>query len=346
MNAPSAAAVSTVLLGTALGDALGLPAEGLSRAKIMRRWRGEWRMRLLFGRGMVSDDTEHSVMVSLSLMEQPTDAEAFGCALAWRLRWWFAAVPAATGLATARACVKLWLGISPEHSGVFSAGNGPAMRSAVIGAFHAYDEGRRRAFVRASTRITHTDPRAEIAALAVAEAAAFSVRNGLSIDAVSFVELLASLSTDEEWNAIVQKLRHALEKEDTVDAFAAALGLERAVSGYAYHTVPVALYAWLRHGADFRSALISVLNCGGDTDTLGAITGGLCVLRSGIDSIPGEWLSRIMDWPLNSATLRRLSTAPPRLITGSPWIWPLALLRNLFFLLVVLAHGLRRLLVF
>ena len=41
-----------LLLGTALGDALGLPAEGLSRQQIARRiWNGHWRHRFLFGHG-------------------------------------------------------------------------------------------------------------------------------------------------------------------------------------------------------------------------------------------------------------------------------------------------------
>lgn len=43
-----------LLLGTAVGDALGLPAENLSPQKIQRRWHGNWRMRLFIGRGMFS----------------------------------------------------------------------------------------------------------------------------------------------------------------------------------------------------------------------------------------------------------------------------------------------------
>jgi ADP-ribosylglycohydrolase len=51
--------IAGVLLGTVVGDTLGLPAEGMSRQRIQRRWRGEWRHRLFFSRGMMSDDTEH-----------------------------------------------------------------------------------------------------------------------------------------------------------------------------------------------------------------------------------------------------------------------------------------------
>jgi len=92
-------------------------------------------MRLAFGRGIVSDDTEHAFLVGQSLLVASGDVAAFRRALAGRLRWWFLGLPAGVGLATARACVKLCLGISPERSGVYSAGNGPAIRSASIGAY-------------------------------------------------------------------------------------------------------------------------------------------------------------------------------------------------------------------
>ena len=45
-----------LLLGTAMGDALGLPAENLSAARIRRLWPGEWKMRFIFGRGMAALD--------------------------------------------------------------------------------------------------------------------------------------------------------------------------------------------------------------------------------------------------------------------------------------------------
>src|SRR5689334_11543381 len=99
-----------VLLGTAVGDALGLPAENLSPERIRRRWKGQWRMRLCFGRGMISDDTEHTLMVAQALLAHPHDANSFQDALGWKFRWWFAGLPGGVGLATAKACLKLWAG--------------------------------------------------------------------------------------------------------------------------------------------------------------------------------------------------------------------------------------------
>ena len=52
------------LLGTAVGDAAGLRREGLSKRRAQRMY-GQRPIRpdLLFGRGLCSDDTEHTVMV-------------------------------------------------------------------------------------------------------------------------------------------------------------------------------------------------------------------------------------------------------------------------------------------
>ena len=126
---------------------------------------------------MVSDDTEHTLFVAQSLLRYPADTDAFQRRLAWHLRWWFAGLPAGIGMATARACVKLWLGFPPSRGGVFSAGNGPAMRSVIIGGyFHDKPELLRR-FVLASTQLTHTDPKAAVGAEAVARVAAWAVEH-------------------------------------------------------------------------------------------------------------------------------------------------------------------------
>src|SRR6478752_86083 len=56
------------LLGTALGDSLGLPSEGMSRSRIAKRWKGPLEQRFLFGRGMLSDDTEHTILSAQALL--------------------------------------------------------------------------------------------------------------------------------------------------------------------------------------------------------------------------------------------------------------------------------------
>ena len=48
--------ITGILIGTAVGDAIGLPYEGISRRRAKRLLSGKLRHRLFFGRGMVSDD--------------------------------------------------------------------------------------------------------------------------------------------------------------------------------------------------------------------------------------------------------------------------------------------------
>ncbi len=138
-------------IGTAVGDALGLPAEGLSRKRVARLYPGPWRHRFVFGLGMISDDTEHTILVAQALLRRGSKPEAFAHCLAWKLRWWLPGLPAGIGLATLRSILKLWLGFPPSRSGVYSAGNGPAMRSAILGACFATDPESRK-----PAEISHT----------------------------------------------------------------------------------------------------------------------------------------------------------------------------------------------
>ena len=159
------------ILGTTVGDAIGLPREGLSARRAERMFGASpLRHRFMFGRGMCSDDTEHTVMVGLALLASDGDPEQFAVEFARRLRWWFARIPAGIGLGTAKACIRLWLGISPDRSGVNSAGNGPAMRSALLGVI-ANSEENLWQLVQASTALTHKDPRAHQGAIVVANIA-------------------------------------------------------------------------------------------------------------------------------------------------------------------------------
>lgn len=343
-----------LLVGTAVGDALGLPAEGLSRRRAHRLYRGDWRHRLVLGRGMISDDTEHTLFVAQSLLRHPDSPERFARRLGWCLRGWLLSLPAGIGFATLRAILKLWLGFPPRHSGVWSAGNGPAMRAAIIGAFFAHDSNQRFAYVAVSTRITHTDPKALTGASAVAELAAWIVRDRLTQrpPLEPFLALLRACSPDDDrdWRSLINIMEHAARENQTVAELAEQLGLAKGVTGYIYHTVPVAAYAWLRHGGDYRSALTAVFDCGGDTDTAGAITGALAGATVGEAGIPTDWRAGVTDWPRSLSMLGiladRLAASASTHQPAAPvrYCWPAIPARNLVFLLIILAHGFRRLL--
>ncbi len=339
------------ILGTAVGDAIGLPREGLSRRRARRLFgTGPLHHALVGSRGMCSDDTEHTVMVAQALIATGGEPDRFARALAHRLRWWLARIPASVGFGTLRACLKLWFGSSPSGSGVPSAGNGPAMRSALLGIV-ARDRTHCEFLVRASTRITHTDPRAEQGAGIVALAAYLVTHEpGTACEAGALAEALSDRASDSELRTAMSSIGSALERELTAEDFANRLGLVDGVSGFVNHTVPVAVYCWLRHRGSFRDAVEAAVGLGGDTDTVGAIVGALAGTEAGPDAIPHEWVDGLMEWPASVRWMRRLAEQLAERVraggSGTPTTFPglLVLPRNLFFIVVVMAHAFRRVL--
>ncbi|MFP4350753.1 MAG: ADP-ribosylglycohydrolase family protein [Desulfococcaceae bacterium] len=340
------------ILGTAAGDALGLPYEGIGPRRAARLFPDTGRHHFFFGKGMVSDDTEHACFTAQALIRGRGQAEVFEKRLAWSLRWWLINLPAGTGLATLKATLKLWMGFPPRRSGVFSAGNGPAMRSPILGVAlgHAPDDLRR--FVRASTRITHTDPKAFHGALAVALAACQSaVEPVLSPD--RFVEELTALLAEEPAEEFLQLVRQALQSAaegEPVSAFADRIGSSNGISGYIFHTVSCVLQVWFRYPEDFAGGIQEIIAGGGDADSTAAILGGIIGARVGRQGIPESWLNNLMEWPRSVAWMERLGEAVAASSEGhievkSPgYFVPGIPLRNLWFLLTVLFHGFRRLL--
>jgi ADP-ribosylglycohydrolase len=209
------------------------------------------------------------------------------------------------------------------------------MRSGIIGAFYREDPELRADFVAASTLLTHTDPKALIGALAVAELVADRIA-----DAGQALPILRQVGArDEDWLALVDRIETCLGADKGVLEFAAAIGCEDGVGGYVYETVPLAIYAWLYHCGDGGKAVSAALDCGGDADTVGAITGALCGASNGVESFPGDWLDNLCDWPRGAAFLERLAACPARVPKVS---WIFLVLRNLLFLAVVLGHGILR----
>ena len=317
------------LLGTAVGDALGLPYEGLSARRVRRRWRAA-RYTLLGPWGFVSDDTEQSALVAQALCGAQTTAGVDVPRVVKRFRWsllgWFARLPFGIGLATVRACLKILVGI--EHSGVRSAGNGAAMRSMIVGAACA-DRATRVQVATAIARVTHVDERAIAAAVFVADVAAGEA------DPLAFVH-------EPQLHArLLQARVFADSSEDddvVVQQAAAALG----TSGFVIESVPFAWFCLLRFGPTF-TAITQAISGGGDVDTNAAIVGGW-VGAQAPDEVPEALVNRIVGGPFGPRHLRALALALDDNAPAPGYVASIALVRNLLLYPVILAHGFRRLL--
>ena len=344
------AAIVGCLLGGAVGDALGLAYEGLSKRRAAKLFGKPDRYRFFFRKGMISDDTEHSCLVAQSYIASAGEPQEFLRQFAKRFRYWWICLPAGIGIATLKAGLRLWLGFGPHRSGVDSAGNGAAMRAAILGVATP-DLAKLKELIRLSSRVTHTDPRAEQGALVIALAAHFAAGND-SVVASGFWQFI-----DEHLDATATEMRGAIDRackaaqsRTPVNEYMKSEGFEHRITGFVMQTVPAAIFLWLCNPKDVRLALESAIECGGDTDTVAAIVGGIVGAGVGEQGIPTECLNGIYEWPRSVRWMRNLAVQLSRVAESSQPESPNrvsligVLMRNAFFLVVVLLHGFRRLL--
>jgi ADP-ribosyl-[dinitrogen reductase] hydrolase len=339
------------ILGTAVGDALGLPCERLTRERQRKLYPKLDGPRFIFGRGVLSDDTEHTCLVAQALIASGGENGQFGRELARQLRNWFLTLPPGTGMATLKSCFRLCLGVSPERSGVYSAGNGPAMRSALLGVCCEGDYDCLREWNRISTRVTHTDPKAEAGAFAVALAAYFEAHRPERTPHEYVEALLAHGPQGDALSQMGELARQALGSANTgenADAFAEKIGSKQGVSGYIFHTVPVVLQVWFK-GGDYRTAVTEIVRCGGDADSTAAILGAIIGAR-GRDVVPTAWIDQLGDWPRSVSWMEQLASQLAEVQESkqghkAPTLfYPLLLVRNIVFFAAILVHIGRRML--
>lgn len=315
------------LLGTAVGDAYGLPYEGIAPSRLQKLFRhdGAYHLIPIIRGGMVSDDSEHAVMTVQAYIASGGDVDKFRHALKWRLVAWLWTLPAGVGLATGRSIFKMMLGF--RQTGVYSAGNGGAMRASVLGVL-CDDIATLKAFIHASTTLTHTDPKAVQGSLAVALLAWIECRypNWDNERALQFV----SEHLDDD------------ELITLLDSYQASV---KGITGYMYDTVPAVVQAWQAYRDKPRVGFDWLIAKGGDTDSTCAIFGGIVGVRHGqalFDDMGGIWCEPVLRpsflQRLASQAVEGLPKRPMRLF--SLWTYP----RNLCFLIIVLLHGFRRLL--
>lgn len=64
-------------------------------------------------------------------------------------------------------------------------------------------------------------------------------------------------------------------------------------SGYVLHTLEASLWCFL-NSESYAEAVLKAVNLGEDTDTTGAVTGGIAGIYYGFKNIPEEWISELV----------------------------------------------------
>jgi len=289
------------LLGTAVGDALGMPIEGLSHQNVRTYYKGikEYRdddQRGDLDAGQWTDDTQMTFALVRVLTDAPapTDwpnaAAAAYVALRPEARRW--------GRTTTTAVDHLADGAAPDAAGVPDRPtDGAAMRAAPLGAWWAAtDADRETAFaaIRDVLAVTHRHP----AALAAGWGQATAVRALLRLDGpeafdreVFWGDLIETTAWAEDRLGEDHRVTDRLRSLDgIIDSF--PLDLRDACDGVtvqADEAWPFACAMVARRPHLLENTLLSGINVGGDADTTGAMMGAMLGALHGWQAVPAEW---------------------------------------------------------
>lgn len=291
------------IFGVCVGDALGVPVEFRSREQLKRS--PVTKMRALGTHhqpaGTWSDDSSLMLCLADSLF---TEYNLEDIALKF-LQWYNAEIWTPhgrvfdIGIATSQAIHRISKGVSPTLCGgttEFDNGNGSLMRILPL-LFYIKDFSIEKRFdtVKDVSSITHGHIRSVLACFIYLELA------------------LEILNKKEKWEAYRNMQRNVKEfldnnpicSQEEMNKFHRILELkvddydvaplhtlqeeEISSSGYVLHSLEASLWCFL-NSENYPEAVLKAVNLGEDTDTTGAITGGIAGIYYGFESIPKEWV--------------------------------------------------------
>jgi len=280
------------LIGLAVGDALGVPVEFSERERLRKEPVTGMRS---FGvhhqpAGTWSDDSSLAFCLVESLAEKGIDyrdqARRF---VSWfyDAKWTPHGRVFDIGNATRDAITRLHHGIEPLNAGPDderSCGNGSLMRILPLALYLANDSPRER-FQRSceASRLTHGHLRCQLACAFYVEVAAALVRGETLAQGIARAVEVVQPAIREEHPRELQHFNKILSPQ-----LASLPEAQISGSGYVIHCLEASLWCALR-AKTYSEGVLAAVNLGDDTDTTGAVTGGLLGLRFGLAGIPQEW---------------------------------------------------------
>jgi ADP-ribosylglycohydrolase len=289
--------IKSAFFGVAVGDALGVPVEFNSRQDISKN-----PVKDMIGYGTYnlpagtwSDDSSLTFCLAEALT-QDFDLSIIGRNFVkwYHENYW---TPHGhvfdIGITTRKAIERLANGERPDLAGGFdvsSNGNGSLMRISPL-LFYLLDKpvGERFEITKQVSSITHGHIRSVVSCFYYLEFARqlfdrkdkFEIYKNLQTEVTNH---LTSLSINPAEVALFDRLlKQDIHEMTDENIFS---------SGYVLHTLEASIWCLLTTD-NYKDAVLKAVNLGEDTDTTGAVTGGLAGLLYGLDSIPTTWLKQI-----------------------------------------------------
>jgi ADP-ribosylglycohydrolase len=306
---PAADRASGALYGLAIGDALGMPTQLLSRRQVTDRWGP-----LLTGfepappghpiaaglpAGAVTDDTEQAVLLARMLVKGhgTLDPRDWAQALTgWERDMAGRGSLDLLGPSTRRALSAILSGTPPEEAGRHGDTNGAAMRITPVGiAFRTALVDR----VVEASRVTHNTSVALAGAAAVAAAVSAGVGGGGVPAAIDAGVVAATLAAGRgHWVAgadVAARIRWAVTLVSGMAPERAAelIGTLVGTSLATQESVPAAFAVLSVVPDDPWRACLLAASLGGDTDTIAAIAGAIAGACHGQSAFPPRAIATI-----------------------------------------------------
>ncbi len=271
-------------IGTFIGDAMGRMVEGWPASTIRRSFGILEEM----VEGIYTDDTE----MMMGIMESLCEVGLFDPGLTAQKFLHNFNPTRGYGGRIYGVMDRLRRGIPWNQAGTDSWGNGSAMRIAPIGFFFYDDPVKLREAAIRSSIITHKHPKGIAGAVAQATAVGIATRKGLQGEAIEvegFINLIIEHVCD-----IDQEMVHQLERIKGIEAGDLRATIDAIGSHFycdvsAIGAVPPAIASFLL-SRGFKESVVVAVNCGGDTDTLGAMSGAIAGAYYGYSQIQSQWL--------------------------------------------------------
>jgi len=274
------------LLGLALGDALGAPFEGGPIERFVWRLLGTTRA----GEMRWTDDTQMSLDLAESLIDNGAVApDELAPRFARSYRWSRGYGGGAAKLLKRIARGHDWRDANRAVFPDGSFGNGAAMRAPMIGLFYAARPEERAIAARDSARVTHAHPLGMEATVLIAAATASAIAQN---DAAAVFAGAAMCVEAPPYRTRFETAHTWLEQDERPDAGAVAQQLGNGVA--AIDSCVTAIYLAARFlGEPFLDLQQFVTACGGDTDTIGAMSGAIWGAANGAAALPEKDLARL-----------------------------------------------------
>lgn len=276
------------LLGAAVGDALGGPAQFLTPEQVAERWGVLTEMVGGGPHDLRPGETSDATGMMLCLAESLAAEGGFNPEdVAARYLDWFKANPKDVALTVRTVLLSIKAGTSLDLAarrayeilGSPTSGNASLMRCPPVALCYLTDRQARRETALRESELTHFDRLAGWACAAFAELLAATVTGQLRRRLLTIAGAF-----EEEDSRVSAAIREAAVAEpEEIHSSAAVLD-----------TFKAALWATLQ-AHSFEEALVTAVNLGNEADTTGALTGALAGALFGERAIPARWLDVLVE---------------------------------------------------